>query len=111
MADPGTHALMKKWVDAVALRKLHKGVYSPDSTRTPSRGSLENCASSTLDTPVAVVKVTHPGIAQPHGLIDPLLSLFDNNPNLQSILLQLHDTDARAVAEHVKRGCGGRIGG
>ena len=36
-----------------------------------------------------------------------MLLLFDNNPNLQAIVLQLHDTDARAVAEHVKKSCGG----
>ena len=57
--------------------------------------------------PVALVKVTQPGVAQPHSLTDPLLSLFDNNPNMQAIVLQLHDTDARAVAEHFKNSCGG----
>ena len=82
MTDVGTHALLKKWADAVALRTVHRGVYSPDSTRTVSWASLENCAWSTLDTPVALVKVTQPGVAQPHSLTDPLLSLFDNNPNL-----------------------------
>ena len=56
---------------------------------------------------MALVKVTQPGVAQPHSLTDPLLSLFDNNPNLQAIVLQLNDTDARAVAEHVKKSCGG----
>ena len=54
---------------------------------------------------MALVKVTQPGVAQPHSLIGPLLSLFDNNPNLQAIVL--HDTDARAVVEHVKKSCGG----
>ena len=107
MTDVGTHALLKKWADAVALRTVHRGVYSPDSTRTVSWPSLENCAWSTLDTPVALVKLTHPGVAQPHSLTDPLLSLFDNNPDLQAIVLQLHDSDARAVAEHVKKSCGG----
>ena len=91
MTDAGTHALLKKWADAVALRTLHRGVYSPNSTRTwPSLGSwpsLENCAWSTLDTPVALIKLTHPGVAQPHSLTDPVLSLFDNNPNLQAIVL------------------------
>ena len=82
MIDVGTHALLKKWADAVALRTVHRGLYSPDSTRTVSWASLENCAWSTLDTPVALVKVTQPGLAQPHSLTDPLLSLFDNNPNL-----------------------------
>ena len=106
MTDAGTHALLKKWADAVALRTVHRGVYSPDSTRTVSWTSLENCAWSTLDTPVALVKLTHPGVAQPHSLTDPLLSLFDNNPNLQAIVLQLHDSDARAVVEHVKKSCG-----
>ena len=101
MTDVGTHALLKKWADAVALRTVHGGVYSPDSTRMVSWASLENCAWSTLDTPVAPVKATQPGVAQPHSLTDPLLSLFDNNPNLQGIVLQLHDTDARAVVEHV----------
>ena len=43
---------------------------------------------------MALMKVTHPGVAQPHSLTDPLLSLFDNNPNLQAIVLQLHDSDA-----------------
>ena len=47
---------------------------------------------------MALVTVT-PGVAQPHSPTDPLLSLFDNNPNLQAIVLQLHDTDARAVAD------------
>ena len=61
------------------------------------------------DTPVALVKVTQPSVAQPHSLTDPLLSLFDNNPNLQAIVLQLHDSDARAVVEHVKKSCGGRM--
>ena len=56
---------------------------------------------------MALVKLTHPGVAQPHSLTDPLLSLFDNNPNLQAIVLQLHDSDARAVVEHVKKSCGG----
>ena len=107
MTDAGTHALLKKWADAVALRTVHRGVYSPDSTRTVSWPSLENRAWSTLDTPVALVKLTHPGIAQPHSLTDPLLSLFDNNPNMQAIVLQLHDSDARAVVEHVKKSCGG----
>ena len=107
MTDVGTLALLKKWADAVALRTVHRGVYSPDSTRTVSWTSLENCAWSTLDTPVALVKVTHPGVAQPHCLTDPLLSLFDNNPNPQAIVLQLHDSDARAVVEHVKKSCGG----
>ena len=79
VTDAGTHALFKKWADAVALRTVHRGVYSPDSTRTVSWPSLENCAWSTLDTPVALVKLTHPGVAQPHSLTDPLLSLFDNN--------------------------------
>ena len=103
MTDAGTHALLKKWADAVALRTVHRGVYSPDSTRTVSWPSLENCAWSTLDTPVALVKLTHPGVAQPHSLTDPLLLLFDNNPNLQAIVLQLHDSNARAVVEHVKK--------
>ena len=107
MTDAGSHALLKKWADAVALRTVHRGVYSPDSTRTVSWPSLENCAWSTLDTPVALVKLTHPGVAQPHSLTDALLSLFDNNPNLQAIVLQLHDSDARAVVEHVKKSRGG----
>ena len=107
MTDVGTHALLKKWADAVALRTVHTGVYSPDSTRTVSWASLENCAWSTLDTPVALVKVTQPGVAQPHSLTDPLFRLFDNNPNLQATVLQLHDNDARAVVEHVKKSCGG----
>ena len=107
MTDAGTHALLKKWADDVALRTVHRGVYSPNSTRTVSWPSLENCAWSTLDTPVALVKLTHPGVAQPHSLTDPLLSLFDNNPNLQAIVLQLHDSDARAFVEHVKKNCGG----
>ena len=51
MTDAGTHALLKKWADAVALRTVHRGVYSADSTRTVSWPSLENCAWSTLDTP------------------------------------------------------------
>ena len=106
MTDAGTHALLKKWADAVALHTVHRGVYSPDSTRTVSWPSLENCAWSTLDTPVALVKLTHPGVAQPHSLTDPLLSLFDNNPNLQAIVLQLHDSDARVVVEHVKKSRG-----
>ena len=72
MTDAGTHALLKKWADAVALRTVHTGVYSPDSTRTVSWPSLENRAWSTLDTPVALVKLTHPGVAQPHSLA-PLL--------------------------------------
>ena len=55
---------------------------------------------------MALLKLTHPGVAQPHSLTDPLLSLFDNNPN-QAIVLQLHDSDARAVVEHVKKSCGG----
>ena len=109
MTDVGTHALLKKWADAVALCTGHRGVYSPESTRTVSWASLENCAWSTLDTPVALVKLTQrvDSDPQPHNLTDPLLSLFDNNPNLQAIVLQLHDTDARAVAEHVKKSRGG----
>ena len=107
MTDVGTHALLKKWADAIALRTVHRGVYSPAKTRTVSWAYLENCAWSTLDTPVAPRKVTQPGVAQPHSLTDPLLSLFDNNPNLQAIVLQLHDTDARAVVEHVKKSCWG----
>ena len=107
MTDAGTHALLKKWADAVTLRTVHRGMYSPDSTRTVSWASLENCAWSTLDTLVALVKVTPPGNAQPHSLTDPLLSLFDNHPNLQAIVLRVHDTDACAVAEHVKESCGG----
>ena len=86
---------------------MHTGVYSPDSTGTVSWASLENCAWSTFDTRVALVKVTQPGVAQPHRLIDRLLSLFDNNPNLQAIVLKIHDADARAVAEHVKKSCRG----
>ena len=43
---------------------------------------------------MAMVKVTQPGVAQPQSLTDPLSSLFDNHPNLQAIVLQLHDTDA-----------------
>ena len=108
MTDVGTRALLKKWADHVTLRTVHKGVYSPESTHTVSWASLENCAWSTLGTPVALVKVTQPGVAQPHSLTDPLLSLFDNYPNLQAIVLQLHDTDARAVVEHVKNSCRGR---
>ena len=107
MTDVGTHALLKKWADHVALRTVHRSVYSPDSTRTVSWASLENCAWSTLDTPMALVKVTQPGVAQPHSLSDPLLSLLDNNPNLQAIVPHLHDTDARALVEHVKKSCGG----
>ena len=56
---------------------------------------------------MALVKVTQPGVAQPHSLTGPLWSWFDNNPNLQAIVLQLHDTDARAVVQHVKKSCGG----
>ena len=56
---------------------------------------------------MALVKVTHPGVAQPHSLTDPLLWLFDNNPNLVAIVLQLHDSGARAVVEHVKKSCEG----
>ena len=111
MTDVGTHTLLKKWADAVALRTVHRGVYSPDCTRTVSWASLENCAWSTLDTPVALVKITQPGVTQPHSLTNPLLSLFDNNPNLQAIVPQLHDTDARAVVEHVKNAVGDQIGG
>ena len=107
MTDVGTHAFLKKRADHAALRTVHRGVYSPDSTCTVSWASLENCAWSTLDTPMALVKVTQPGVAQPHSLTDPLLSLFDNNPNLQAIVLQLHDTDARAVVEHIKKSRGG----
>ena len=103
LTDVGTHALPKKWADHVALRTVHRGVYSPDSTHNVSWASLENCAWSTLDTLVAPVKVTQPGVAQPQNVTDPLLSLFDNNPYLQAIVLQLHDTDARAVVEHVKK--------
>ena len=69
MTDAGTHALLKKWADAVALRTVHRGVYSPDSTHTVSWSSFENCAWSTLDTPVALVKVTQPRrcpTPQPH---------------------------------------------
>ena len=64
MTDVGTHALLKKWADAVALRIVHNaaalrtvhiGVYSPDSTHTVSWASFENCAWSALDTPVALV--------------------------------------------------------
>ena len=102
--DVGTHALLKKWADHVALRTVHRGVYSSDSTRTMSWASLETCAWSRLDTPVALVKVTQPGVAQPHIFTDPLLSLFDNTPNLQANVLQLH---ARAVVEHFKKSCGG----
>ena len=73
-----------------------------------SWGSLEDCAWCTLDTPIAIVRVTHPGVAEPHDLNNPLLSLFDNsNPILPAIVLQFHDTDARAVAEHVKKRCRG----
>ena len=78
MTDVGTHALLKKWADHVALRTVHKGVYSPDSTRTVSWASLENCAWSTLDTPLALVKVTQPGVAQPHNLTNPLFVPFVN---------------------------------
>ena len=107
MTDVGTHVLLKKWADHVALRTVYRSVYSPNSTRTLSWASLENCAWSTLDTPVALVKVRQPGVAQPQSLTDPLLSLFDNNPNLQAIVPHLHDTDARALVEHVKKSCGG----
>ena len=75
-------------------------------TEQDSRSGLpyiQNCAWCTLDPPVALVRVTHPDVAQPHSLTIPLLSPFDNNPNLQAIVLQLHDTDARAVVEHVKK--------
>ena len=65
MTDAGTHALLKKWADAVALRTVHRGLYSPDSPRTVSWPSLENCAWSTLDTPVALVNLTHPGLPNP----------------------------------------------
>ena len=82
MTDAGTHALLEKWADAVGLRAAHRGVYSPDSTRTVPWGSLQTCAWSTLDTPVALVRVTQAGVAQPHSLTDRVLSLFDNNPNL-----------------------------
>ena len=97
------------WVssDTAALRTMHRGVFSPDNTSTVSWGSLENCAWRTLDTPVALVRVMQPGVAQLHSLTDPLLSLFDNNPNLQAMVLQLYDRHARAVAEHVKTSCGG----
>ena len=82
MTDAGTHALLKKWPDAVGLRTVHRGVYSPDSTHTVPWGSPENCGWSILDTPVALVRVTLAGVAQPHSLTDRVLSLFDNNPNL-----------------------------
>ena len=111
MTDAGTHALLKKWADAVALRTVHRGVYSPDSTRTVSWPSLENCAWSTLDSPVAVVKLTHPGVAQPHSLTDPLLSLFHDNPNLQAIVLQLHDSELALSWSMLKKAVGGPIGG
>ena len=107
MTDAGTHALRKKWADAVARRTVHKGVYSPDGTRAVYWASLENCAWSILDTRVALVRVTQTGVAQPHSLTDPMLSLFDNNPDLQLNVLQLHDTDDRRVTEHIKKSCGG----
>ena len=72
-----------------------------------SWASLENCAWSTLDTPIAYVKVTQPGVALPHSLSDPVLSLFNNNPDLQAVVLHLHDADARSVIEHVKKNCSG----
>ena len=72
MTDVGTHALLKKWADAVALRTVHRGVYSPDSTHTVSWASLENCAWSTLDTPVALVKVTQPA----GSILLPLFSII-----------------------------------
>ena len=110
VTDAATHALLEKWADAVALRNVHRGVYNPDSTRTLSWVSLENCAWSTLDTPVALVKVTQPGVARAHSLTDPahsltnpVLLLFDNNPNHQAIVLQLHNTDARVVAQRIKK--------
>ena len=107
MTDAGTDTLLKKRADAVALCTVQRGVYSTDSTRTVSWASLENCAWSTLDTPVAFVKLTQPGVAQPHSLTGPVLSLFDINRNLQAVVLQLHDTDARVMAEYVKKSCGG----
>ena len=111
MTNVGTHALLKKWADHVALRRVHTDVYSPDSTHTVSWASFQNCAWSTLDTLVALVKVTQPAVAQLHSLIDPLWSLFHNNPNLQAIMLQLHDTDARVVVEHIKKAVVDQIGG
>ena len=53
MTDAGTHALLKKWANAVGLRTVQRGVYNPDSTRALSWASLENGAGSTLDTPAA----------------------------------------------------------
>ena len=107
MTHVGSHALLKKFAGAVALRTVHRRVYSPDSTHTVPGASLENCAWSTLDALVALVRVTQPGVAQPQSLTYPVLLLFDNNPNLQAIVVQIHDTDARAVAEHVKKSSGG----
>ena len=74
MIDAGTHALLKKWADAAALGTMHRGVYSPDSTRTVSWGSFEDCAWFTLDTLVAFVKVTQPGVVQPHSRTKTMLS-------------------------------------
>ena len=111
MADVGTHALLKKWADWVALRTVQRGVYSPTSTRTVSWASLENCNRSSLHTPLALVKVKQPGIAQSHSPTDPLLSFFDNNPNVQDIVLQLHDMHARVVVEHIQKAMGDPIGG
>ena len=92
-AAPPFFGTMTKWADAVALRTVQRGVYSRDSTCTVSWASLENCTCSSLDSPVALLQVTQPGVAKSHSLSDPLLSLFDNNPNMQAIVLQLHDTE------------------
>ena len=42
MTDAGTHALLKKWADAIAHHTVHMGVYSADTSHTVSRGSLPN---------------------------------------------------------------------
>ena len=57
---------------------------------------------------MALGNLTQSGVAGALSLTDPLLSLFDNNPKLQAIVLHLHDMDARAVMEHVKKSCWGR---
>ena len=64
MTDAGTHALLKKWADGVALRTVHRGISSPDSTRTVSWPSLDNCAWSTLDTPVALCGVAQQALME-----------------------------------------------
>ena len=109
MTDASTHALPKKWANAVALRTLHRGVYSLDSSRTVSWASLENCAWSTLDPLVALVRVTQPGVAEHHSLPYPLLSLFDNNPNPQAMVLIAMTRMPALLRSTPKKAAGGRI--